>query len=279
MRAAWDVLACSVRGCARPLTRVEQRFVCPTGHAFDLARSGYLNLLQPQDRRSLQAGDSKATVQARLRLRERGLGTAVDEALETLAAMHAVGEAAAIVDLGCGTGDHLAAFAGDRDRSCVGFDLSVAAIEAAARRHFVCAWSVANCDRVLPVRAASVDVVLSIDARRPRDEIARILKPDGLVLVAVPGPGDLRELRAATLEDARDLPGLTRVVDEFAGSFELVAQQRTAEVLEFDAEGLHDLSLATYRNARRREDERLGTLESLHVTIVHDVGVFRRLQP
>jgi 23S rRNA (guanine745-N1)-methyltransferase len=277
MRAAWDVLACSVRGCARPLTRVEQRFVCPTGHAFDLARSGYLNLLQPQDRRSLQAGDPKATVQARLRLRERGLGAAVDEALERLAATHGVGEAAAIVELGCGTGDHLADLAGDRDRRCVGFDLSVTAIEVAARRHVVGAWSVANCDRVLPVRTASVDVVLSIDARRPRGEIARILKPDGLLLVAVPGPGDLRELRAATLEDARDLPGLTRVADEFAGSFELVAKQRTSEGLEFDAEGLHDLSLATYRNARRREDARLDTLDSLRVTIVHDVGVFRRL--
>lgn len=276
MRAAWDVLVCSVRGCALALARVEQRFVCASGHAFDVARSGYLNLLQPQDRRSLQAGDAKATVQARRRLRERGLGAAVDAAIATLASAHGQGAGATVVDLGCGTGEHLARFAAARDHRCVGFDLSVAAIEAAARRHAGGAWCVANCDRVLPVRSESIDLALSIDARRPRDELARILTRDGLVVVAVPGQGDLRELRAATLEDARDLPGMARVVDEFAGSFELVARQSTAEAIDLDPEGLRDLSLATYRNARRREDEKLDTLEALRVTLAHDVALFRK---
>ena len=35
--------------------------VCPRGHAFDVARSGYVNLLQPQDRRS--PGQSHAIFQ------------------------------------------------------------------------------------------------------------------------------------------------------------------------------------------------------------------------
>jgi len=56
------VLACSVRGCGLPLTRRDRALVCSAGHAFDIARSGYINLLQPQDRRSLVAGDSKTAV-------------------------------------------------------------------------------------------------------------------------------------------------------------------------------------------------------------------------
>lgn len=277
MRAAWDLLACSVRGCGLALERAGASCACPAGHAFDVARAGYVNLLQPQDRRSLAAGDAKETVAARRRLRERGLGAAVDAALAELAAPHGFGSAA-VADLGCGTGDHLARFAEGSERRCAGFDLSAAAIESAARRHPAGTWCVANCDRVLPIRAASVDVFLSIDARRPRDEFARCLRPGGALLVAVPGPGDLRELRAATLEDARDLPGLARVIEELAGAFELADRRTTAEVVVLDAQGLRDLSLATYRNARRREDERLVTLGSLRVTVAHEVGLFRAVR-
>src|SRR5450755_3800076 len=55
-------LLCTVRGCRRPLSRESNRFVCERGHSFDVARSGYLNLLQPQDRRSANPGDSKEAV-------------------------------------------------------------------------------------------------------------------------------------------------------------------------------------------------------------------------
>ncbi len=275
MKAAWDLLRCSVRECELPLERQEHTFRCANGHAFDVARSGYLNLLQPQDRRSLAAGDAKETVRARVRLRERGIGRAVDRALLELSAAH---DAREVVDLGCGVGDHLANLLEGRERRAIGFDLSADAVETSARRHRDVAWCVANCDRVLPLRSASVDLVLSVDARRPRDEIARVLKPNGFVLVAVPGAGDLRELRAATLEDARDLPGLARVVQEFDGVFELVDRRESAETFEFDAEALRDLSLATYRNARRREDEKLAALGSLRVTIAHEMGLFRALR-
>lgn len=282
MKTAWDLLRCSVRTCELPLEQVERTFRCANGHAFDVARSGYVNLLQPHDRRSLAAGDAKETVRARVRLRERGLGAAVDRALLELSATHearrAVVDAPTVVDLGCGVGDHLANLLDGREGRGIGFDLSADAVETSARRHAPLAWCVANCDRALPVRSASVDVVLSIDARRPRDEIARVLKPEGFALIAVPGAGDLRELRAATLEDARDLPGLARVVEEFAGVFEVVDRRESVETLEFDADGLRDLSLATYRNARRREDEKLEALGSLSVTIAHEIGLFRALR-
>lgn len=275
MRAAWDVLACTVRGCGAPLERRARALACANGHAFDVARSGYVNLLQPHDRRSLAAGDAKATVQARARLRERGLGAAVDAALVELAAAARVAAGARAIDLGCGIGAHLARFAERVDALAVGFDLAADAVDSAARAHPGIAWCVANCDRVLPVRAGVVDVVVSVDARRPRDEIARVLRPGGVVLVAVPGPGDLRELRAATLRDARDLPGLARVAEEFAPAFELVERRATEEAVDLDADGLRDLSLATYRNARRSEDEKLGALGALRVTVAHDVGLFR----
>ena len=40
---ALDLLACP--HCAGPLTRSGGSVTCPNGHAFDVARSGYLSLL------------------------------------------------------------------------------------------------------------------------------------------------------------------------------------------------------------------------------------------
>ncbi len=277
MRAAWDVLACSVRGCGAPLEPGERGFACPAGHAFDRARSGYVNLLQPQDRRSLAAGDAREVVAARVALRVRGIGSAVDVALARLAVQIALEPGARVIDLGCGTGDHLAALCEQADLAGLGLDLSAFAAEMAARRHPAGAWAVANCDRVLPVRDASVDLCLSVDGRRNPAEMVRVLRPSGCALVAVPAADDLHELRAACLEDVRDLPGLARVVEELAGRFELAGRTVVNEPVELDAAGLRDLALAAYRYGRRREDERLAALTSLRVTIAHEIGLFRRL--
>ncbi len=295
MRAAFHALACSVRGCGLPLERDERTLRCTAGHAFDVARSGYVNLLQPQDRRSLAAGDSKEVVNARLALEERGLGVDLEAAVAELAGLaraspdfrgtsalvltgaNAVpSNSSTVLDLGAGTGRHLAALAVRFDCAAVGLDLSVHAIELAARLHGSSAWCVANCDRVLPVRSASVDLVLSIDARRPTQEIARVLRPGGRVIVAVPGARDLTELREVALADARDLPGLARVQVEFAADFELVARRETIERIELDARGLQDLSLATYRAGRRSEGSRVEALAGLVVTVAHEIGLFAR---
>jgi 23S rRNA (guanine(745)-N(1))-methyltransferase RlmA-like protein len=42
-----SMLICPVRGCHLPLMRQERRLLCERGHSFDVARSGYINLLQP----------------------------------------------------------------------------------------------------------------------------------------------------------------------------------------------------------------------------------------
>ena len=52
------MLLCTVRNCHMELVREERRLHCPRGHSFDVARSGYINLLQPQERRSKEPGDT-----------------------------------------------------------------------------------------------------------------------------------------------------------------------------------------------------------------------------
>jgi 23S rRNA (guanine745-N1)-methyltransferase len=197
--AVMIALACSVRGCGRPLAAGERSLVCPSGHAFDRARSGYVNLLQPQDRRSLDAGDARAVVDARRRLHAAGLYAPLAAELERVLAELDLRRGARVLDVGCGSGDLLAGLARRFALDAAGLDLSVHAIDLAARAHPEVAWIVANGDRRLPIVDGGLDLVLSVTARRAPAEFARVLGPRGHAVVVVPGAGDLAELRELVL--------------------------------------------------------------------------------
>lgn len=60
-------LRCTVRDCRELLSRRDNGLFCAAGHHFDRAKQGYWNLLQPQDRKSANPGDSEQAVLARHR--------------------------------------------------------------------------------------------------------------------------------------------------------------------------------------------------------------------
>src|SRR5262245_6102781 len=156
------MLLCPVRNCRLALAREERRLFCANGHSFDVARSGYVNLLQPQDRRSNRPGDSDAAVAARRRLHDRG---ATAPLLGGIGAMIGDLPHDAVLDAGCGDGFYLGNLAGRYGFSAHGIDISVPAIDAAARRFPGCEWIVANADRFVPYTDRSFSLVLSITAR------------------------------------------------------------------------------------------------------------------
>lgn len=266
-------LRCTVRGCARPLRLDVARLVCEARHSYDRARGGWFHLAQPQDARSRQPGDSAESVGARERLLARGLGPAVLEALARLAGDWQ----GAALDTGCGGGALLARLAavpqGGGARELYGLDLSAAAVKAAARRR-VATILVANADRGLPFADASLALATSVDARRPVDEFARVLRPGGRVIVAVPAAGDLLEVRERVLGRGDALPGGAALEAEFAGRFACVARESVEERALLDAEGLADLAAATYRLSRSRERAALLAAAPLEVVSRHDLRVF-----
>jgi len=269
-------LACSVRGCGRPLVRRERCYVCPSGHSFDVARVGYVNLLQPDDRRSLAAGDSAKAVDARERLLAAGAGRAlVDTLLATVSGLQ-LPPGAVVVDLGAGTGHHLAAIAGAFGLAGIGIDLSTAAASHAARRHPGLTWVVANADRRLPLLDASVDLVLSIHARRHPLECARVLTSTGTLIVCVPAPDDLAELRAAVQGRAIARDRTADVVAEHAAHFALRDRTAARQLLPCDRAALRDLLAGTYRGERTGQAGAVASLDALDVTLSSDVLVFAR---
>ncbi len=267
-------LACSVRGCALPLLRRDRTFVCANGHSYDVARSGYLNLLQPQDRKSTKAGDTRASIEARASLLAAGVGRALIDAIGTRAAFLDLPPAPVVADLGCGSGDALAALT-SRAGLGVGIDLSVAAIERAARHYPDRTWVVANADRRLPLLDRSVDLVMSLHARRNPVETARVLAPTGVLLAAVPASDDLIELREVVQGQRVERDRSDVVLTEHEALFELVHRSVVREVRDFDRDSLLELLRGTYRGVRHGTAERVAGLTRMTVTLASEILVFR----
>jgi len=254
------MLVCPVRDCHMSLGRVERRVVCPHGHSFDVARSGYINLLQPQERRSKQPGDAVAAVKARRRLHDRGV---TEPLLRGIAEILAARAGDIVLDAGCGDGFYLGGIAGRAGCEAHGVDISTAAVDAAARRYPECEWIVANADRFLPYADGSFSIVMSITGRMNADEFRRILRDDGRLLVALPAPDDLIELRGA----GRDR--VARTVETFAGDFMLGEQRRITTTADLDAAGVDDVLHSIYRPMQAKP------AEAMRVTFSLDLLLFR----
>lgn len=231
-------ILCTVRTCHEPLAREERRLVCPRGHSFDVARSGYINLLQPQERRSKQPGDAAEAVAARRRLHDRGLTAPLLDAIADMANLAGDDD---VLDAGCGDGFYLGSLARVSGCTAHGIDISIPAIEAAARRYPDCEWIVGNADRFVPYAEATFTRVLSITARMNSGEFRRILRDDGRLLIAVPAPDDLVELRGT----GRDR--VARSIETFAREFTLIDQRRATTTADLDRDAVHDILLSIYR--------------------------------
>jgi 23S rRNA (guanine745-N1)-methyltransferase len=255
------MLVCPVRNCHLPLAGGNQRqLLCERGHSFDVARSGYINLLQPQDRRSNQPGDTVAAVAARRRLHDRGVSGPL---LQAVAEIVAPSRSDIVLDAGCGDGFYLGTLAREVGFSAHGVDISVPAIEAAARRYPECQWIVANADRFVPFVDHSFSVVMSITARMNASEFRRVLRDDGRLLVALPAPDDLIELRGSGHDRT------ARTVETFAHDFTLVDRRRITTTADLDADAVHDVLLSIYRPMRLRP------VEAMRVTFSLDLLLFR----
>jgi 23S rRNA (guanine745-N1)-methyltransferase len=254
------MLLCPVRNCQLPLVREERRALCARGHSFDIARSGYLNLLQPQDRRSREPGDSAAVVRARRRLHDRGVTAPLRAAI---GGMISASASDILLDAGCGDGFYAGTLGGEHGFDAHGVDISIPAIEAAARRYPKCEWIVANADRLLPYAGRSFSIVLSITGRMHASEFRRVVADDGRLLVALAAPEDLIELRGA----GRDRTA--RTIQTFAGGFQLDRQERVTTHADLDAAAASDVLASIYRPMRARP------AEAMRVTFSLDLLLFR----
>jgi 23S rRNA (guanine745-N1)-methyltransferase len=125
-----------------------------------------------------------------------------------------------VADVGAGTGYYLARVLDDLPGAVgVALDVSKFALRRAARAHERIGAVVADAWRGLPLRDASVDVVINVFAPRNAAELARILRPGGALVVVTPTPRHLAELVSRlgllTVDEDKDV----RLRETLAGHF------------------------------------------------------------
>jgi 23S rRNA (guanine745-N1)-methyltransferase len=197
--------------CSTALVLSEKRLACASRHSFDAARQGYFNLLVGKG--TAFEADSAAMVEARFNFLGSGHYLPLAEAVAAAVVPCLSPEGAAVLDSGTGTGHYLrhlldtAAARGTR-LDAAGLDISKFALRRAARLNPEAVNLVWDIWQPLPLADSSVDAVTVVFAPRNAAEFARVLRPEGRLVVVTPRPGHLAGLASIAgmlaIEEGKD---------------------------------------------------------------------------
>lgn len=234
-------LLCPV--CRDVLARGASHWRCGSGHAFDVAREGYANLLVRARRRSAAAGDTRPMLQARRRFLARGLYDPLIDHLVTLVRRQPA--VRTVLEVGCGEGSYIGRIAARLPfLTAAAFDLSKDACRLTARRYpGVLVWT-ADSRRPWLLPDDQIDVLLNIFAPRHPAEAWRVLSPGGLFLCVLPEARHLAEARARYPMLGIEADKRAKVLAQFE-AWELVSAESLALPLDLDAAAVHDLLMMT----------------------------------
>ena len=167
-------LLCPV--CGAELNRLDNRYVCPRGHSFDIARQGYVNLLAVQQKHSRNPGDTREQVLSRREFLEAGFYAPIAQTLIDTA--KSLGISGPVLDVGCGEGYYSARLAQALGAPLTGLDISKEAVRCAAGKYKGAQWLCATASHI-PVADGSAALLTSLFALTAPEEFHRVLEQDG----------------------------------------------------------------------------------------------------
>ena len=178
--------------CQENLALVESSLKCNNRHSFDLAKFGYVNLA-PQIKQS--ANYDKKNFQNRQQILEAGFYQAILEVVSDLLSNSK--NAKTILDIGCGEGFYSRKLQERHpDKTFYAFDISKDSVQIAAKSepNWAVNWFVGDLAR-LPIKDASMDILLDIFSPANYGEFHRVLSKDGILIKVIPTENHLKEIR------------------------------------------------------------------------------------
>ena len=188
--ASATAFACPI--CQENLTLVETSLKCCNRHSFDLAKFGYVNLA-PQIKQS--ANYDKENFQNRQQILEAGFYQAILEVVSDL--LSSSKNAKTILDIGCGEGFYSRKLQESHsEKTFYAFDISKDSVQIAAKSepNWAVNWFVGDLAR-LPIKDASMDILLDIFSPANYGEFRRVLSKDGILIKIIPTENHLKEIR------------------------------------------------------------------------------------
>ncbi len=278
----FNLLSCPV--CGKHLTKNESNSLVCEGlfgeekknskkHCFDIAKSGYVNLICGKS----SGGDSKECVKSRTDFLELGYYKKISDTLILLAQKYA--KEGVTLDAGCGEGYYSNAYAKETGNQIFGIDISKPAVEHSAKsaraKGIRNAFFAVAGIFALPFLDNSFDVIINLFAPCAESEFKRVLKDNGVLIVASAGVNHLFELKEAIY----DIPNKNEARADFPSDMELVEKNTVKYSIDLKSqEEIQNLFAMTpyYYRTSLEDKDKLSRLTSLTTTVEVDFSVYRK---
>lgn len=266
--------------CGGPLQMEKSRLFCENGHSFDRARQGYTHLLPPNRMHSKEPGDTKEMVNSRRAFLESGAyGCFAEKLCELVWEFLQPFSSPFLLDAGCGEGYYtgkMEAYLREKGIAprVAGFDISKSAVKAAAGKYKGCQFAVASAFAV-PAADSSADCLTNVFAPIVPQECQRVVKPGGVMILAVPGPRHLYGLK----EILYDAPYENEYRETEYPGFTFVRRDTVEDTLVLDdREQIQNLFAMTpyYWKTPESGSRRLAETEHLKTEIRFDFLIYQR---
>ena len=225
--------------CQENLALVETSLKCNNRHSFDLAKFGYVNLA-PQIKQS--ANYDKENFQNRQQILEAGFYQAILEAVSDLLSNSK--NAKTILDIGCGEGFYSRKLQENHpDKTFYAFDISKDSVQIAAKSepNWAVNWFVGDLAR-LPIKDASMDILLDIFSPANYGEFRRVLSKDGILIKVIPTENHLKEIRQKVQDQLTNKDYSNQDIKEhFQEHFTILSSQTASLTKTITAEQLQAL--------------------------------------
>ena len=264
--------------CHAPLVDEGKTYRCPKGHAFDKAKTGYVNLILANQGRKAEEGDSKESILARKAFLRKGYYSVLKDGLVKIISSY-LSPSFCFADIACGEGYYTEGIATSFPSSSIlGIDISKAAILEADKQRKASgignlSYAVGNMD-YLPLLDESMDGLLNCFAPLAEKEFLRVTKKGGFYFRVLPGVHHLYELKALLYESPRlnvpkesELPGF-RFLEE-------TEIEGRIEVSQEDLENLFAMTPYFYKSPLEAR-QKLKEVSSLSLGISFVVRVYQK---
>lgn len=250
-------------------------FVCESGHTYDVARQGYVNLYLGH---TGSGGDDREMCLARHRFHGGDYYRSLADALSALCRAFGLHT---LLDAGCGEGYYLRRLREDiPGMRLAGLDLAKEAVLLAAREEKTVeperriAYAVAGIF-AMPVADGAFDGVLSVFAPVPDAEARRVLKDGGMLIVVSPDKEHLEGLKRLLYDEYRENAAEKREFEGFRLEREVSCRDRIT-VRGDDVRSLFHMT-PYYWKTSPEDAKKLANVGALETDIAFWIRAYRKI--
>lgn len=272
------MLKCPV--CNGLLEEKEKQYLCLNNHSFDKNKKGYTNLLLANQMHSIDPGDNKEMINARIKFLKTNKYKCLRDSIYEIINKYKNNDCFNFLDIACGEGYYtnylMSKF---KNANGVAIDLSKYALINANKNKKELELSNINYYLAsltnLPFLNNSIDVALNCFAPLDEKEFSRVLKKDGIFIKILPSTYHLWELKEVLYDQV--IENKEKQIE--LSNFELLEVQEINDSIDLNNEEINNLFLMTpyYYKSPIEGSNKLKNLDYLKTRISFKIYVYKNL--